>query len=257
MVKRFTIGSAALIIVIYGMLIFSLLYFFDYDTLVNSLHNKRILNAIGISIGAATVATLFSLLIAIPAAYALSRYDFWLKPIIDVTLELPMIVSPAALGAMVLIFFQTPLGAVIRENGFDVIYAFSGIIVAQFVTVLGISTRLLKAVFDEIPIRYEKVARTLGANHRQAFTKVSLPLAKQGILSAAILTWAKAIGEFGATITVAGSLAMKTETIPTAIFMKLSTADIKGTVALILILVTFSIVTLIVARVLLMKRKHD
>jgi molybdate transport system permease protein len=82
---------------------------------------------------------------------------------------------------------------------------------------------------------------------------VTLPLCKKGILAASVLTWAKAIGEFGATITIAGSMAMKTETLPIAIFMRLSTADIEGTVVLILILVTIGLTTLYGVRLLTKK----
>ena len=90
---------------------------------------------------------------------------------------------------------------------------------------------------DEIPPRYEEVARTLGASPARAFFTVTLPLSKKGIVAASILTWAKALGEFGATITIAGSMAMKTETIPIAIFMRLASADIEGTVVLVFILI--------------------
>ncbi len=90
---------------------------------------------------------------------------------------------------------------------------------------------------DEIPARYEDAAKTLGASPAKAFFTVTLPLSRQGIIASAILTWAKALGEFGATITVAGSMAMKTETIPVAIFMRLASADIEGTAVLVLILI--------------------
>lgn len=255
--KQIVISTAISILFIYGILIVSAFCFFDSTTLTDALSSKKVFSAIWISISAASVATILAVSIAIPSAYALSRYSFWLKPAVDVMLELPMIISPAALGALILIFFQTPAGNYIRDNYIDVVYAFSGIVLAQFITVLGISTRMMKAVFDEIPMRYENVARTLGANQRQAFFRVSLPLAKKGILSSVILTWAKAVGEFGATITVAGSMAMKTETLPTAIFMKLSMADIKGTVVLILILFLISILMLSLARFILNHKKND
>lgn len=256
-IKQLAIISAVSILFIYGILIVSAFYFFDVDTLSKTLSDERIFSAISISIGAASIATLLAILIAIPSAFALSRYSFWLKPAIDTILELPMIISPAALGALILIFFQNPIGSFLRENTIDIVFAFSGIVVAQFVTVLGISTRLMKAVFDEIPVRYENIARTMGATNAQTFLNIAMPLAKKGILSAVILTWAKAIGEFGATITVAGSMAFKTETLPTAIFMKLSTADIKGTVIIILILFTISMMMLILARIIMRKKKYD
>ncbi|MBL7929989.1 MAG: ABC transporter permease [Bacteroidia bacterium] len=256
-VKQLVISSAISILIIYGILIASAFYFFNSTTLRESLSDKRLYSAVWISVSAASIATLLAVIISIPAAYALSRYSFRLKPAVDIFLELPMIISPAALGALILIFFQTPLGNFIRENGMDVVYAFSGIVLAQFITVLGISTRMMKAVFDEIPVRYENIARTLGATHSQTFFKVSLPLARKGMLSAVVLTWAKAIGEFGATITVAGSMALKTETLPTAIFMKLSMADIKGTVIIILILFSISVIMLVLARLILRTKIYD
>ena len=99
-------------------------------------------------------------------------------------------------------------------------------------------------------MRYEAVARTLGASPFQAFTTVTLPLSKRGIYAALILSWAKALGEFGATITIAGSMAMKTETLPIAIFMRLSSAEIEGSVILILILVSIGLSILYIVRLL-------
>jgi molybdate transport system permease protein len=149
-----------------------------------------------------------------------------------------------------LIFFNTPLGESVQKNTFQFVFAFAGIVLAQFVTTLGIATRLLKAALDEIPRRYEEVARTLGASPLFAFFSITLPLARHGILASVILTWAKALGEFGATIMVAGSMAMKTETLPVAIFMRLASADISGTVVLILILVSVGFCVLYAARLL-------
>ncbi|GIW23418.1 MAG: hypothetical protein KatS3mg068_2425 [Candidatus Sericytochromatia bacterium] len=179
----------------------------------------------------------------------MSRYNFYFKKVIDVFLEFPIIVSPSALGAILLIFFQTPIGTFIQNNLIEFVFMFSGIVLAQFITIIGMAIRLIKISFDEVPIRYENVARTLGANQIQVFLTITLPLAKKGIISSIILVWAKAIGEFGATITLAGSIPIKTETLPIAIFMKLSIADIKGTVTLIIILLTISISILIITRI--------
>ena len=85
---------------------------------------------------------------------------------------------------------------------------------------------------------------------------VTLPLARNGLIAALILTWAKALGEFGATLMVAGTMAFRTETLPIAIFMRLSTADIEGTVVLILVLVTVGLTALAIARLLLRSRVH-
>jgi len=235
---------------LYAALILSLFYFFQGDKLLDTLLSERTLFSVRLSLAAATISTVFSIVIALPAAFALSRYEFRGKRAVDTMLELPMIVSPAALGAMLLIFFNNPLGLWIQDHGAQFVFTFYGIVLAQFVTICGVSTRLIKAAMDEIPPRYEAVARTLGASPAKAFLTITLPLSKRGIIAASILSWAKALGEFGATITIAGSMAMKTETLPIAIFMRLSSAEIEGTVVLILILVSIGLSILYAVRFL-------
>jgi len=249
--KRLSILFALSIFALYTGLILSLFYFYKGSLFMETLFSERTLFSIKISLVAATIATLLSLVLAVPSAYALSRFDFKGRHVIDTILEFPVIVSPAALGAMLLIFFNNPLGTWIQEHVAQFVFTFYGIILAQFITTLGIATRLIRAAVDEIPHRYEDVARSLGASPLKAFLTVTFPLSKRGIIAAAVLTWAKALGEFGATITIAGSMAMKTETLPIAIFMRLSSADIEATVVLILVLVTIGLAVLYSVRLLI------
>lgn len=242
--KHFTIAGAMLILVLYGGLIGSMLYYLDPAQFLMVLSAERTLSAIGLSLLAATVATILAVIIAIPAAYALSRYTFRGQEFIDTLLELPIIVSPAALGAMLLIFFTEPLGSWIQDHTVQFVFAFAGVILAQFITTVGIATRFIKTALDEVPRRFEDVGRTLGASPLQAFMTITLPLARRGILASIVLAWAKAMGEFGATITLAGTMAMRTETLPIAIFMHLASADIDGTVILIFILLAIGLGTL-------------
>jgi molybdate transport system permease protein len=254
--KRASIAAALTVLVLYGGLILSLSWFLDGQTLKDSLFSARTLFSVRLSLVAATVSTGLALLLAIPAAYALSRYTFRGKEAAETVLEFPIIVSPAALGAILLIFFNNPLGQWVQENVVAFVFTFAGIVLAQFVTVLGVAVRMLKTAFDEVPIELETVARTLGASPHHTFFTVTLPLAKNGLIAAFILAWAKALGEFGATLMVAGTMAMRTETLPIAIFMRLSTADIEGTVALIVLLVIIGLAALHVARRLLRGTRH-
>lgn len=253
---RASIAAALAVLALYAGLIVSLAWFLDGETLSRTLFSERTLFSVQLSLAAATLATGLAMLIAIPAAYALSRHRFPGKEAAETVLEFPIIVSPAALGAIILIFFNNPLGEWIQENLVYFVFGFAGIVLAQFVTVLGLAVRMLKAAFDEVPRELETVARTLGASPRHGFFTVTLPLARNGLIAAGILTWAKALGEFGATLMVAGSMAMRTETLPIAIFMRLSSADIEGTVALILILVTIGLSALYIARRLVAGRPH-
>ena len=254
--RRLSILSAFSTFALFAGLILSLFYFFRGDLFMETLLSERTLFSIRLSMYSATVAAALATALAVPSAYALSRCDFPGKDAVDTLLELPMIVSPAALGAMLLIFFNNPLGGWIQSRGMQFVFDSNGIILAQFVTTVGVATRLTKAAMDEIPRRYEDVARTLGASHVKAFFNVTLPLCRRGLVAAFILSWAKAMGEFGATITLAGTMAMNTETLPIAIFMKLSTADIEGTVVLILIMTIIGLGALYAVRLMGRKRLH-
>jgi molybdate transport system permease protein len=246
--KRVSISFAVFTLLFYLILVFSLLSFISADKFIETVSSERTLFSIKLSITAAFAAVTLSFVMALPAAYALSRYKFFGKKVIDLILELPMIVSPAALGAILLIFFYNSLGSWIQEHIQQFVFTFYGIVLAQFTTVLGVTVRMIKSGFDEIPDRYENTARTLGASPVQAFFTVSLPLCRKSLLSAFIFAWAKAVGEFGATIMVAGTMAKRTETLPVAIFMRLSVADIDGAVALITILLGIGFLVLFVVR---------
>jgi molybdate transport system permease protein len=246
--KRTAIYAALALFLFYAVLIFSLLTLFEGKSFLQVLFSPDTLFSIRLSIFAATLAMLLAVLIGLPAAYALSRLHFPGKKLVDTFLELPMIMSPIALGAALLIFFNTPLGTVIQEKGILFVFEFPGIVLAQFATIAGLATRLMKTALDEISPRYEAVARSLGSNAWEAFWKVTFPLSFRGLLSAMILCWAKAIGEFGATVTLAGTMAFKTETMPIAIFMALASADISKTIILILILAAIGLAALYAVR---------
>lgn len=254
--QRTTVVAALLVLALYGGLILSLGWFLEWSTLGATLVSARTLFSIQVSLVGATVAAFLAMVLAVPAAYGLSRYRFRGREAVDTILEFPIIVSPAALGAILLIFFNNPLGEWIQAHGVRFVFTFAGVVLAQFITILGVAVRLLKTSFDEVPQELETVARSLGATPRRAFFTVTLPLARRGLLAAFILAWAKALGEFGATIMVAGTMAMRTETLPIAIFMRLAGADIEGTVALILVLVFTGLAALALSRWLLGKVAH-
>jgi len=218
------------------------------DALLRTLLSSEILFAIRLSLVTATAATALSILIAIPAAHALSRLEFPGKHIVDTLCDLPVVISPVALGAALLVFFNTPLGAAIEDTLIEFVFQPAGIVLAQFTIVSALTLRLMKATFESIDPRYENVARTLGCNRLQAFFKVTLPLARNGLVAAIILTWARALGEFGATVTVAGAVRMKTETLPVAIYLSLSTADVNKAVAVIFVVIGVSFVALLGVR---------
>jgi molybdate transport system permease protein len=255
---RYTmIGAAVGIFIFYLGLILSLFYFVGGKGFWEALSHPNTLFSIRLSLIAATIATFFAVIIGLPSAYALSRFKFVGKGILDTFLEIPMIISPIALGAAFLVFFNTPLGELIQTKGIFFVFEVPGIILAQFATIAGLTTRLMKASLDEISPRYEAVARSLGSSPWRAFYRVTLPLSFRGLLASVILSWAKAFGEFGATVTLAGAMPGKTETMPIAIFTALASANIDKAIVLILILIAFGLIILYSVRLTGKKYRYD
>jgi molybdate transport system permease protein len=251
-----TISALILLGLFFTGIIVSMLAYTEWDTFIEALTSSEILFAIRLSVMTATISTVIAVLIAIPVAYTISRTQFPGKNIVDSLLDLPIVISPVALGAALLIFFNTPLGSAIDDSVIKFVFAVPGIVLAQVTVISALAIRLLKSTFDGIDPRFEQVARTLGCSKPEAFFRVSLPLARDGLIAATILTWARAVGEFGATVTLAGATAMKTETLPTAIFLSLATADVGKAVAVIFVLIVIAVLALLVIRKLIGKRQQ-
>lgn len=240
-------GALAVLALYFVALVASLAKFGDFGSYLHRILSPEIMFSIKLSLMTATAASAAALLVATPAAYALSRYDFPGKTIVDVALDLPIFISPIAIGAMLLVFFNTGPGMAV-ERVFPFVFEASGIILAQFTIVSALAVRLLKSTFDGIDPRYENVARTLGLTKTQAFFKATLPMSKNGLIAAGVITWARAIGEFGATVTIAGATPMKTETLPVAIHMSFANADLGRAAAIIIVLIAIAVASLLALR---------
>ncbi len=243
-----TLAALAVLTLFFTGIVVSMAAYTNWDTLFSTLVSQEILFAIKLSLITATVATIISILIAIPVAYAISQTEFLGKDIVDTILDLPIVISPIALGAALLVFFNTPIGVGIETKVLRFVFEVPGIILAQFTVVSALAVRLLKSTFDSIDPRYEQVGRTLGCSKLKVFFRVTLPLARDGLIASSILTWARAVGEFGATVTLVGATKLKTETLPIAIFLSLATADVEKAVAVIFILIVIAVVALMTLR---------
>ncbi|PLX44317.1 MAG: ABC transporter permease [Deltaproteobacteria bacterium] len=222
--------------------------------LAAALKNGELRHAIFLSLTTATIAATLALLAALPVAYALARHQFPGSFFVDLLLDLPVVLSPVAVGVSLLLLLRTTPGRWIETHLISFIFETPGIVLAQFTVALALSIRVLKAAFQEVDVRYEQVSRFLGLNGWETLLKVTLPLAKRGILAAFILAWARSMGEFGATVTLAGAVAGKTETIPVAIYLRMASVDITGAVALIVLLSLFSLTALLMVRLLVRAR---
>ena len=134
------------------------------------------------------------------------------------------------------------------------VFEIPGIILAQFFLAFALSVRVLKTSFESVDVRLEQVARFLGCSQWQAFSRVTLPMARGGLIAAFILSWARAVGDFGASVTIAGAVKGKTETIPVSIYLNLASVRIEKAVALMIMIVGLAAVVLISIRILTRKK---
>jgi molybdate transport system permease protein len=177
--------------------------------------------AIALSLRVAIVATLASLPVAVLAGYALARWSFPGKTLLDGLLHLPLVLPPVVTGYLLLLSFgrQGPIGAFLYDTlGITFSFRWTGAALAAAVMAFPLMLRAIRLSFDTIDRRLEAAAGTLGAGPVATFVTVTLPLAAPGILAGAILCFAKALGEFGATITFVSNIPGETQTIPSAIY---------------------------------------
>ena len=242
------IGMVGLLLLTFLFLIGSLLVELGQESVKKMPDFHQLFFTIKLSLWTATCASFIAFLVSLPTAYLLSRYNFFGKNLVDTLLDLPIVLSPIALGAMLLIFFNTPLGREINQLFGPFVFEVKGIILAQFFVVVGLSIRLMKTAFEGIDTEFENLARTLGYNKIQVFFKVLLPMSAKSLIASLLLVWGRAIGEFGATVTLAGATTMKTETIPVAIYLNFESVDIYSALIFIIILITISFVILLSVR---------
>lgn len=220
------------------------------NPLVQALRSRDIRFSIKLSLISCTLTTLFSLWIAVPIGYVMSRFQFRGKAVIDTILDIPIVLPPLVVGLSLLILFRYMPDWLSDA----VVYKWPAVVLAQFMVACAFAVRTMRVTFDQIPQRFEQVALTLGCNRNKAFWRVIMPQAKGGLLAAGTLAWARALGEFGPILVFAGATRQKTEVLPTSAFLELQAGRTEGMLAVSLIMIAAAVVVFIVARTLGMKR---
>lgn len=244
--------SAVYIALIVAMLIASASYT-SPEIFRRTLASPEIRYAIKLSLLTSSITTILSLWVATALGYSLSRFTFRGKALLDALLDVPIVLPPLVVGLSLLMLFATAPGKWL-ENHFEsatgsrITYAIPGLILAQFMVACAFAVRTMRATFDEIPRRHEEVALTLGCTRSQAFWSVTFPSARRGLLVAATLAWARSLGEFGPVLVFAGATRMKTEVMPTSVFLELSVGDINAAAAISLLMILSSAVVLFIVR---------
>lgn len=229
-----------------AVVLVALVIFVDAQSFLRSVRSPEIIYSFKLTIVTVTISTGLSMLLAVPAAYALSAYRGRFSALVDTLLDLPVVIPPVAAGLALLILFGFYLGDAMDAKGVFLPHTRAGIVVAQFFATMTYSVRSVKAALDSISPRLPAVARTLGSNQWRVFRRITLPLARNGLLAGAVLSWSRCLGLFGPVIMFCGATRFKTEILPTSIYLHTSVGQIEQAVVGTFILLVFAVLTLFV-----------
>src|SRR5512137_1717766 len=218
------------------------------DTILRSLHDPLVLDALRLSLTTSTITTITVVIMGTPIAYVSARFQYFGKELADSLIDLPVIMPPAVAGIALLVAFGR-MGIVGHYlNGFGISIAFTtlAVIIAQVFVSSPFYIRQARTSFEDVDLAFENAARTLGASRVYTFFHVILPVALNGLISGAIMAFARSLGEFGATIMFAGNFQGRTQTMPLAIYTAMQgSLDVSLCLALILVVISFVVIALV------------
>ncbi|MGI5211542.1 ABC transporter permease [Plantactinospora sp. CA-290183] len=217
-----------------------------WTTLPQRLAEPGVLTALRLSLQTASLATLLCLVLGVPLAWLLARVEFPGRRLVRALVTVPLVLPPVVGGvALLLVFGRRGLLGSWLDATFGVTLPFTtaGVVLAEAFVAMPFLIIAVEGALRGADTRYEEAAATLGAGRWTTFTHVTLPLVAPGIAAGAVLCWARALGEFGATITFAGNFPGRTQTMPLAVYLALET-DLEAAIVLSLILLTVSVVIL-------------
>ncbi|NSW57198.1 MAG: ABC transporter permease subunit [Armatimonadetes bacterium] len=246
--RYLVVSGLVLLVGVITLTLLSMVTYIDAPTFVSTLISEEVLFATKLTAITTTITTAIAVAIGIPASYALSRYRVPFHALVDTIIDLPIVLPPLVAGIALLVFFQTAIGQWIETHIMPFVFTTQGIVLAQFVPAASFAVRALKSAFDGVDPRMEQVARTLGCTERQAFFRVVLPLARNGLVAGTIMTWARAAGEFGPILMFCGATRFKTEVLSIAVFLNMSIGKVEMALSVTLILVILATVALLTFR---------
>lgn len=176
---------------------------------------------VGFSLRMALTSLLLVLPTGLALAWWLARKDWRGKAVVETLVTLPLVLPPVVTGLMLLQLFgrRGPVGSWLHNTfNCDVVFTWRAVAIALATMSLPLFVRAARTAFEEVDVKFEQLARTLGAGEWRVFFTITLPLAKRGVLAGTLLAFARALGEFGATIMVAGNIPGRTTTLPVAIY---------------------------------------
>ncbi|MET8266315.1 molybdate ABC transporter permease subunit [Micromonospora arida] len=239
------LGLLFLVLPLAGLLIRA-----PWTTLPQRLTEPGALTALRLSVQTATVATALCLLLGVPLAWVLARVEFPGRRLVRALVTVPLVLPPVVGGvALLLVFGRRGLLGGWLDSTFGVTLPFTttGVVLAEAFVAMPFLVIAVEGALRAADHRFEEAAATLGASRWTTFTHVTLPLVAPGLAAGAVLCWARALGEFGATITFAGNYPGRTQTMPLAVYLALET-DLESAIVLSLVLLVVSVGILVALR---------
>ncbi len=219
-----------------------------WSSLFDTLSSGVVRDALWLSASTSAVAALLSTLLGVPLAWVLSRSQLRGRSALRAVVTLPMVLPPVVGGAALLFAFgrRGVIGEALDDaTGFLLPFSWWGVVVANTFVAMPFLVLTVEGALSNVDRRYEMAAESLGATPLQVFRRVTLPMIRPSLVAGAVLAWARALGEFGATITFNGNLQGRTQTLPLAVFLELEGGDRDAAVAISLLLVVVSLVVLV------------
>ncbi|EHI99849.1 molybdate ABC transporter, inner membrane subunit [Clostridium sp. DL-VIII] len=200
-----------------------------------------------ISVETAVLSTVVTFFLGIIISYWMANFNGKSKGIIDGLFTLPLILPPTVVGFFLLLICgkNGPIGKILELFNTSIIFSWSATVIAAIVVSFPMMYRTTRAAFEQIDINILSAARTLGLSEFKIFYKISIPLAMPGIIGGLVLSFARAIGEFGATLMLAGNIPGKTQTMPLAIFFAAEGGDMEKALLWVIIIVVLSLVLIL------------
>lgn len=219
---------------------------FGHETLV------EMSRSLWLSLRSSVIAIALAVFFGLPTAICLARIEFRWKQVANALVELPIALPPLVMGVALILTWgrRGILGHYLAEAGYPLSFTPAAIIIAQFVVASPFFVRIAKASIEQVPRSLEQASLILGASRLQTYLRVTLPLARKGLLTAILTCWARAMSEFGATVLFAGNFPGRTQTLPTAIFMAMQ-FDLEKAIGMALLMLAFSAFSFVVAQVCL------
>ncbi len=199
-----------------------------------------------ISLRTVLVATAITFLLGIGAARWIARYSGRFKSLIDGVFILPMVLPPTAVGYALLLLFgkNGPAGKILLDLGATVVFSWWATVIAAVVMAFPLMYMTARGAFEQVEPNIQDAARTLGASEWRVFWRVTLPLAWPGVAAGTVLALARTLGEFGATLMLAGNIPGKTATIPVALYFAIQAGDTRQALILVGIVLAISFIAL-------------